>query len=80
VQDVLVATKAIRGFRNPDVAILRPTGNVVEPTLKLACNFNSKADKVSLETDYAVLPGDRVVVQAGPAVSVSQLFSSILGR
>jgi hypothetical protein len=79
VQDVLDASRATSKFRNLDVCILRPTSHASEPMLKLSCRFDHKKRRISWETDYAVLPGDRVVVREGIAVGLEKMFGAMLG-
>jgi hypothetical protein len=79
VQDVLDASRATSKFRNLDVFILRPTPQASEPMLKLGCRFDHKARRIVLETDYAVLPGDRVVVREDTSVGVEKLVGMLLG-
>jgi hypothetical protein len=79
VQNVLDASRATSKFRNLDVFILRPTPQASEPMLKLGCRFDRKARRIALETDYAVLPGDRVVVREDTSVGVEKFVSMLLG-
>ncbi len=79
VQDVLDACRASRRFRNPEVYVLRPTPESTDPALKLACQFDRKSRRISLEFDYAVLPGDRIVIGEGKSDTLDDLFGSLLG-
>ena len=63
----------------PAVTIFRRTANPSEPILKLPCKYSSKTDKISLETDYAVMPGDKIVVEAGRDPRLDDVFGPILG-
>ena len=79
VQDVLDASRATSKFRHLDVAILRPTPNASEPVLKLACRFDGKTRRIGWESDYAVLPGDRVLVREDTSEGLDKVIGSALG-
>ncbi len=79
VQDVLDASRATSEFRNLDVVILRPTPEASEPILKLACRFDHRKRQIGWESDYAILPGDRVMVREDPSGGFDKVMSSVLG-
>jgi hypothetical protein len=79
VQDVLDASRASSRFRNLDVVIVRPTPNASEPTLKLACRFDRRTRRIGLESDYNVLPGDRVIVREDTSGGLDKVMGSMLG-
>jgi protein involved in polysaccharide export with SLBB domain len=67
VQQALEKSGAIRRYRKMDVSIMRVVEETGQP-LKLVVNYNGAKRLVSPEQDYALLPGDRVVVE--PAVGL----------
>jgi hypothetical protein len=79
VQDVLDASRATSKFRSLDVVIMRPTSNASEPLLKLPCRFDRDNRRIGWETDYAVLPGDRVVVREDTTRPFDRVMGSMLG-
>jgi hypothetical protein len=62
VQDVLDQTKALRRFGKADVYILRRSQQDPNQLVRLTSDIDSKTRRITLETDYAMLPGDRLVV------------------
>ena len=79
VQDVLDASRATSKFRHLDVAILRPTPHASEPVLKLECRFDGKTRRIGWESDYAVLPGDRVLVREDTSEGLYRVICNALG-
>ena len=79
VQDVLDASRATSKFRNLDVVVLRPTPKASEPLLKLACRFDRRKRRIGWESDYAVLPGDRVIVREDTSGGLDKIMTSMLG-
>ena len=80
VQDVLEQTKAPSKFRRVDVTVLRKTDNPNNPVLRLASEYEPKYRQVSLQTDYGILPGDRIIIRESPTNSVDDMIKSFLGR
>ncbi|MCA9150954.1 MAG: hypothetical protein KDA92_16695 [Planctomycetales bacterium] len=79
VQDVLEVSRATSKFRNLDVYILRATPQGPERALKMACRFDRKERRIGFESDYAVLPGDRVIVSEDHSSRFDQIMSSVVG-
>lgn len=79
VQDVLDASQASSKFRNLDVYILRPTKHPTEPALKMVCQFDRKTRRIDLQTDYAVLPGDRVIVSEARSNPMDEMLGGLIG-
>lgn len=79
IQDVLEASRARGRFRQMNVTILRPSPRDPQQMVKLACNYNSGDRKVTWDTDYAVLPGDRVVITRDTTTAVDNVVESVLG-
>jgi hypothetical protein len=79
VQDVLDASQASTKFRHLDVYILRPTQHPTEPALKMVCPFDRKNRRISWQSDYAVLPGDRIVVSEARVNPMEQMLGGLIG-
>ena len=62
VQGALERSGAIRRYRKMDVSVLRVVEGSGQP-LKMVVQYNPGKKMVSPEQDYALLPGDRVIVQ-----------------
>lgn len=63
VQTALENSGAIRKYRDMDVSILRIVEETGKP-LKMVVDYRSAKKSVRPEQDYALLPGDRVLVEA----------------
>lgn len=79
VQDVLVASKAAKRFSNPEVVLVRRVENGSQRTLKLACRYDRKEDRIAWDTDYAVHPGDRILVREDQANPMGSMLNSVTG-
>jgi hypothetical protein len=79
VQDVLDLSRASTRFRNLDVYVLRPTPHGPDPAVKMNCYFDRKQRRITLETDYAVLPGDRIVVGENRSSQFDNIVGSVVG-
>lgn len=62
VQAALEKSGAIRRYRNMDISILRSVEGTGEP-LVLKVAYQPAQKMVSPEQDYALLPGDRVMIE-----------------
>ena len=76
LQDVINTTKS--NFRNNLAYIVR-TSPVTGEKHKLPGKFGSNR-RVSLETDYAIQPGDRVVITQDTSTSFDRVMQSLVGR
>lgn len=76
LQDVVDQTKT--SFRHKQAYIVRTSPDTGE-THKLECQFGSNG-RISLQTDYAIQPGDRVVISQDTATSFDRVMQSLLGR
>lgn len=76
LQDVVKASKA--NFRNKIAYIVR-TSPTTGQQHKLEGSFDSNR-RISLETDYAIQPGDRVVIAQDTTSSFDRVVKSMLGR
>lgn len=76
LQDVLDASKP--GFRRQKAYIVRTSPNTGGKH-KLEATFGSNR-RISLETDYAIQPGDRVVIAQDTTTSFDKVMQSVMGR
>lgn len=65
-------------FRNKLVHIARTSPSTGEPH-KLEAVFGQNR-RISLETDYAIQPGDRIVIAQDTTTSFDRVMKSLLGR
>lgn len=79
VQEVLESSRALSKFRNLSVYVLRRTPESTEPALKMVCRFDRKSRHITFETDYAVLPGDRIFVSEDHSSRFDQILTSVVG-
>ena len=79
VQDALEVSRATSKFRNLSVFVIRATPQGPQPALKMACRFDRKERRIGFESDYAVLPGDRIVVSEDHSRKIDQIVSSVVG-
>jgi hypothetical protein len=76
LQDIVNGSKA--NFRNKTAYIVRTSPKTGEKH-KLEANFGTNR-RISLETDYAIQPGDRVVVAQDATSSFDKVMKSMFGR
>lgn len=76
LQDVI--EKSRPKFRNREAYIVR-TSPKTGKDHKLDASFGSNR-RISLETDYAIQPGDRVVISQNTQSSFDRVMSDFLGR
>ena len=76
LQEVINASKA--GFRQKTAYVVRTSPKTGERH-KLVASFGANR-RVSLETDYALQPGDRVVIAQDTTSSFDKVMKSMLGR
>lgn len=76
LQDVLNGTKS--NFRNKNAYIVRTSPKTGDKH-KLEASFGDNR-RISLETDYAIQPGDRVVISEDTTSSFDRVLKSVLGR
>ena len=76
LQEVVDAVKT--NFRNKVVYIVRTSPKTGERH-KLEASFESNR-RISLHTDYAIQPGDRVVISQDTATSFDRVMKSMFGR
>lgn len=76
VQAALEKTGALRKFRRMDLELFRPLPSGGWHKVKL--EFDRGQHEVPPEYDYALLPGDRVIVTEDPRTIVDDAFESVL--
>ncbi len=65
-------------FRNRNAYIVR-TSPLSGERHRLEAQFDSNR-RISLETDYAIQPGDRVVITQDTTSSIDRVMQSVMGR
>ena len=76
LQDVVKESKP--GFRSKSVYIVRTSPKTGERH-KLQASFGSNR-RITMETDYAIQPGDRVVIAEDTTSSFDKVMRSLMGR
>lgn len=76
LQEVIEASKP--PFKNKIAYIVRTSPKTGQQH-KLEASFDGNR-RISLETDYAVQPGDRVVIAEDTTSSIERVMKSMLGR
>jgi hypothetical protein len=76
LQDVVNVSNA--NFRNKIAYVVRTSPSTGEKH-KLQAQFGSNR-RISLETDYAIQPGDRVVIAQDTTSSFDRVMKTMLGR
>ena len=79
VQDVLEASRAAGKFRRMDLMIVRPAPRDPQQMVKLVCHYDPGERQVTWDTDYAVLPGDRVIVTQDASTVVDDVAERLFG-
>ena len=77
LQEVVAATKA--KFRNKDIYIVRVSPQTGQKH-KLSAVYDRVNRRITLETDYAIQPGDRVVIAQDTTTSLERVMKTFLGR
>ncbi len=77
LQDAVAATKT--KFRNKDVYILR-VSPLTGQKHKLSAVYDRASRRVTLNTDYAIQSGDRVVIRQDTTTSLERVMKNFLGR
>lgn len=76
LQDVVNSTKT--KFKNKNAYVVRTSPKTGEKH-KLEASFGDNR-RISLETDYAIQPGDRIVISEDTTSSFDRVLKSVLGR
>jgi hypothetical protein len=66
-------------YRRMNVFILRPAPRNPDQTVKLVCHYDPAEHSITYDTDYAVLAGDRVIIQQDSSTVVDDLVEGVLG-
>jgi hypothetical protein len=77
VQDALEQTGAAKKFRRIQVELVRPLPS--GQFHRIQCDYDLGAKRVTPEFDYALLPGDRIVVKEDPTNMFDDMLGSALG-
>jgi hypothetical protein len=83
LQQALEAGGAISRFRNMEVYVLRQLPDGSQRRHKLAARFDRAQRSVSIETDYALHPGDQIVAAEVTTTALEEMAGSLvkpLGR
>jgi hypothetical protein len=77
VQDAIAQTGAEKKFRRIKVELVRPlpSGGVH----RVECDYDRATKRITPEFDYALLPGDRIMVHEDPTNLIDDMLSSALG-
>ena len=78
VQDALVKSGALKRFSRMDVSLVRPRPDGKGPH-KMEVTYDGKVRRVSPGSDYALLPGDRVVVVEDTRTEFDDMVDKIVG-
>jgi hypothetical protein len=78
VQDALAKSGVIKRFSRMDVKLMRPRPDGKGPH-KMDVTYDGKARRVSPGTDYALLPGDRVIVVEDTRTEFDDMVDKIVG-
>jgi hypothetical protein len=77
VQDAIEQTGAAKKFRRIDVELVRPLPS--GGFHRIPCEYDRSAERITPEFDYALLPGDRILVKEDPATIVDDMLNTALG-
>ena len=79
VDDALVAAGAKRKYRSMEIDVMRrdpKSGRMI----KLAADYDTRKKRIKFEQDYAVHPGDQIVVRPKSGGAMEKLVHSVFGR
>ena len=74
VQQMLEKTKLVKKFRRMDIEVLRVTG---DERAKLDVKYDHTEAQVKPEYDYALYPGDHVIVQEVTKTALDDMLESV---
>ncbi|HUE72494.1 MAG TPA: hypothetical protein VMP01_16540 [Pirellulaceae bacterium] len=77
VQEALDQVGAAKKFRRIEVELVRPLPNGGHH--RILCEYDVATKQVTPEFDYALLPGDRLIVKEDPSNMFDDMLSSALG-
>lgn len=77
VQQMLVQSGAFKKYRRIEVEVIRPLPN--GGAHKIPCEYDRETRQINPESDYALMPGDRVIVKEDPSTIVDDIMRSAGG-
>ena len=78
VQQMLVQSGAMKKYRRIEVEVIRPLPN--GGAHKIPCEYDRETRQINPENDYALMPGDRVMVKEDPSTIVDDIMRSAGGN
>jgi hypothetical protein len=78
VQQMLVQSGALKKYRRIEVEVMRPLPN--GGAHKIPCEYDRETRQINPENDYALMPGDRVLVKEDPSTIVDDIMRSAGGN
>lgn len=78
VQQMLVQSGAIKKYRRIEVELHRPLQN--GGSHKIPCEYDLATKQINPENDYALMPGDKVVVKEDASTIVDDIMRSASGN
>ena len=77
VQQMLVQSGAIKKYGRIEVELLRPLPN--GGSHRIPCEYDRATRQINPENDYAIMPGDRVVVKEDASTVIDDIMRSAGG-
>ena len=77
VQDAVDQSRTVKRLRRVHVEIRRMTDN--GQRIKLQCQWDLKTKRIKPESDYALQPGDHVVISEDTSTMVDDMFKQVTG-
>lgn len=78
VQQMLVQSGAMKKYRRIEVEVIRPLPH--GGAHKIPCEYDRETRQINPENDYALMPGDRVVVKEDASTIIDDIMSSASGN
>ncbi|MFN0021035.1 MAG: hypothetical protein ACKVP0_22480 [Pirellulaceae bacterium] len=78
VQQMLVQTGALKKYRRIEVEVMRPLPN--GGAHKIPCEYDRETRQINPESDYALMPGDRVIIKEDASTIVDDIMQSAGGN
>jgi hypothetical protein len=77
IQDAIAQTGADKKFRRIRVELMRPlpSGGIH----RVECDYDRATKRITPEFDYALLPGDKIIVNEDPSNLIDDMLKSALG-
>ncbi len=79
VQTALERSGAIKKYRNMNVTIWRVIEETGQP-LKMATRYEPRKKAITPDQDYALMPGDRIVVEMASNSFIDKMVDSASGK